>query len=75
MYPELPRLVAAVRAAGASGACLSGAGSTIIAFAESMASLTRIEAAFLAVAGDVDLAGRVEIVAPRNAGAVVVSRD
>ena len=45
--------------AGALGACLSGAGSTILAFADSMAGITRIEAAFFAAAADLDLAGRV----------------
>ena len=35
VYPELPALVAAARNAGALGACLSGAGSTVIAFADS----------------------------------------
>jgi homoserine kinase len=33
-YPELSELVAAARAAGALGACLSGAGSTIAAFVD-----------------------------------------
>jgi homoserine kinase len=66
-------LVDAAREAGAIGACLSGAGSTIIAFSDSMAVITRIEAAFTAVAADRDLPGRVAIVAPRNAGAKVVS--
>lgn len=73
VYPQLPRLVAAARQAGALGACLSGAGSTIIAFSDSMATITRIEGAFLAVAGDEDFAGRVEVVMPRNAGARVVA--
>lgn len=71
VYPELTALVEGARGAGAIGACLSGSGSSIIAFADSVAAMTRIEAAFLAAAGDADLAGRVEIVPPRNAGATV----
>lgn len=72
-YPQLPILVAAAREAGAIGACLSGAGSSVIAFTDSMAVIARIEAAFTAVAADRDLPGRVAIVAPRNAGARVLS--
>lgn len=75
IYPQLPRLVEAAREAGALGACLSGAGSTVIAFADSMAGFTRIEAAFAAVAADADLPGRVAVVEPRNAGAKVVKLD
>ena len=71
VYPQLPQLVAAARDAGALGACLSGAGSTIIAFADALSTLTRIEGAFRAAAADLDLPGRVELVAPRNAGARV----
>jgi homoserine kinase len=73
-YPQLPRLVDAARRAGALGACLSGAGSTILAFADSMAGITRIEAAFVATAADTDLPGRVTVVEPRNTGARVVAR-
>ena len=72
-YPQLPRLVQAARDAGALGACLSGAGSTILAFADSMADITRIEAAFAAVAADTDLPGRIAVVQPRNHGARVVA--
>lgn len=72
-YPQLPLLVAAAREAGALGAALSGAGSTVIAFSDSVATLSRIEAAFLAVAANGDLPGRVEIVSPRNGGATVVA--
>jgi homoserine kinase len=75
IYPQLPRMVEAARTAGALGACLSGAGSTILAFADSMAGITRIEAAFFAASADVDLPGRVLVVEPRNAGARVVSRS
>lgn len=71
VYPQLPGLVGAARDAGALGACLSGAGSAIIAFADTLTGLTRIEAAFRAAAADLDLAGRVELLAPRNAGARV----
>ena len=71
VFPQLPALVAAARDAGALGACLSGAGSTVIAFADSLSGLTRIEGAFRAAAADLDLPGRVELVAPRNTGARV----
>jgi homoserine kinase len=72
-YPALPRLVDAARNAGALGACLSGAGSTILAFADSMTVIARIEAAFRAAAADTDVDGRIEVVSPRNAGAQVVA--
>lgn len=75
VYPQLPRLVEAARDAGALGACLSGAGSTIIAFTDSMAAITRIEAAFAAVAADTDLPGKVTVVEPRREGARVLSTD
>ncbi len=72
IYPQLPRLVADARAAGAIGACLSGAGSSIIAFADTAIAIGRIGSAFRAAAADTDLPGRVEVVAPRNAGARVL---
>jgi homoserine kinase len=71
-YPQLPLLVAAARSAGALGACLSGSGSTILAFADSMSDITRIEAAFLAVAAEHDLPGVVRVMEPSDAGARVV---
>ena len=74
VYPELPRLVEAAREAGAIGACLSGAGSTILAFADAVSTITRIEAAYRAVSADTELPGRTLVVAPRNIGARVVSR-
>ena len=72
VYPALPYLTAAARAAGAIGACLAGSGSTVIAFGDSLSTLTAIESAFMATAADLDLPGVVRIVAPRGAGAVVV---
>jgi len=38
-----------------------------------LATISRIEAALLAVAANEDLPGKVVVVAPRNAGATVVS--
>jgi homoserine kinase len=73
IYPQLPRMVADARAAGALGACLSGAGSAIVAFTDKVSGVARIESAFRAAAGDSDLPGRVEVVAPRNAGARVIA--
>ena len=75
IYPQLPRLVDAARSAGALGACLSGAGSTILAFADTAEAASQIEAAFTAAATGMDLAGRVAIVQLRNAGGRVVNRS
>lgn len=72
VFPALPRLTAAARGAGALGACLAGSGSTVIAFGDSLRVLTAIESAFMAAAAELDLPGSVQIVSPRNAGAVVI---
>ena len=72
VFPQLPRLVEAARKAGALGACLSGAGSTVLAFSDSVRTITRIEAAFSAVAADTDLPGRIAVASPRNFGAQIV---
>jgi homoserine kinase len=74
IYPQLPGLVEAARSAGALGACLSGAGSTVLAFADSAAATPRIEAALSATAADGDLPGRTAVVDLRNLGARVVDR-
>jgi homoserine kinase len=74
-FPQLPALVAAARSAGAVGACLSGAGSSILAFADSPDAVSRIEAAFIAAAESCELPGRTEVVLPRNAGARVEAVD
>lgn len=73
VYPQLPRLISDARQAGAIGACLSGAGSTVIAFSDSLSAIAAIEGAFRAAAADTDLPGRIEVVAPRNAGAAVIA--
>jgi homoserine kinase len=71
-FPQLPRFVADARSAGALGACLSGAGSTIVAFTDTVAGVTRLESAFRAASADTELPGRILVVAPRNAGAKIV---
>jgi homoserine kinase len=71
-YPQLTQFIEAARRAGAIGACLSGAGSTILAFSDSVRTITRIEAAFGAAAADTDLPGRIAVVSPRNLGAHLV---
>ncbi len=67
-YPELPRLTGAARAAGALGAFLSGAGSTVLAFVAAGADPGPVEAALVSAAAELRLAGRSAIVAPRNHG-------
>ena len=71
-YPQFPRLVADAVAAGAIGACLSGAGSAVISFTDTLAGVARIESAFRAAAADTDLPGRIDVIAPRNAGARIL---
>ncbi len=74
-YPLLPVLVAAARTAGAIGACLAGAGSTIAAFTlGSDADGARIGSALAQVAVEHNLPGAVRVVHARNEGARVLER-
>jgi len=73
-FPQLPRLIQSALDAGAIGACLSGAGSTVIAFSDSVRTITRIEGAFTAASVDTDLPGKNVVVSPRNQGAQVIDR-
>ena len=75
VYPELPELVAAARAAGALGACLSGAGSTIVAFVDASdeTAADRVAAAFRATATRLSQPGRLLALRPATAGARVSS--
>jgi homoserine kinase len=75
VYPELPELVAAAGAAGALGACLSGAGSTIVAFVDGSdeAAADRVAAAFRATAARLSQPGRLLALKPAVAGAGVSS--
>jgi homoserine kinase len=71
IYRELPRLIAAARGAGALGACLSGAGSTIIAFVEDERGASDVTSAMIREAGAAGLAGSARTVRPRAAGATI----
>ena len=71
-YPQLPRLTGAARAAGALGAFLSGAGSTVLAFVAPGADAAPVEAALREAAEAVGLDGRLAVVTPRNAGPEIV---
>ncbi len=70
VFPELPRLIAAARAAGALGACLSGAGSTILAFADRSGLAAEVASALEREAGSAGLAGRSMVVRPRPQGVI-----
>ena len=72
VYPELPVLVAAARRAGALGACMSGAGSSVIAFADSETLAARLAVALEAAAQEAGLPGHSLVVRPRARGAFVV---
>jgi homoserine kinase len=72
VFPELPEMVLAAREAGALGACLSGAGSTIIAFCASDAEAARVAAAMSVRATSLGLDGRGVTARPRASGARVV---
>jgi homoserine kinase len=73
VYPELPALVAAARAAGALGACLSGAGSTVIAFSRDPSAAATIAAAMERRALELGMTGRALVQAARAEGARVVA--
>lgn len=73
-YPELPALIEAALAAGARGACLSGAGPTVIAFSDDAAAAATIAAAMERRAQALGLTGRAAVQAVRAEGAYV-TRD
>lgn len=75
VFPELPALVAAARSAGALGACLSGAGSSVIAFADELPVLDEVGDALAREAASLGLPGRVRPVALRGAGPIVVEAE
>lgn len=72
-YPELPELIAAALAAGASGACMSGAGPTVIAFSDDAAAAATIAAAMERRAQALRMPGRAAVQAARAAGALVIA--
>ena len=76
VYPELPELVGAARSAGALGACLAGAGSTVVAFVDSTdeSAADRVGAAFRATAARLGQPGRLAVLNPVAGGARVTSR-
>ncbi len=59
LFPQLPALIDAAQQAGAYGAALSGAGSTVLAFS-SRDRATSVRDAFFKLAGESGLRGRVE---------------
>ncbi len=75
VYPELPKLVAAAREAGALGACLAGAGSTVVAFVDATdeSAADRVGAAFRSTATSLGQAGRLQAINPRADGTRVTS--
>jgi len=75
-YPELPALVAAARDAGAIGACLAGAGSTVVAFVDgsSETAADRVGAAFRATAARLSQPGCLLAIKPTATGARMSSR-
>lgn len=72
VYPELPGVVAAARAAGALGASMSGAGSSVIAFADEPERAAEVGAAMARWAAANGLPGRAVLARPRSVGAFVV---
>lgn len=75
VYPELPHLVAAARAAGALGACLAGAGSTVVAFVDAAdeSAADHVGAAFRTTAIRLNQPGRLLALNTQPAGARVSS--
>ena len=75
VYPELPAIVAAARAAGAIGACLAGSGSTVAAFVAADGPVDEVGDAMQAASQELGLAGVVALMWPQPVGARVVDTD
>jgi homoserine kinase len=76
VYRELPELVAAARTAGALGACLAGAGSTVVAFVDATdeSAADRVGAGFRSTAARLGQPGRLQVIKPSPTGAHASSR-
>lgn len=74
-YPELPELIEAALSAGAMGACMSGAGPTVIAFHDDPAAAATIAAAMERRAQAQGMTGRAAVHALRAEGARVIPAD
>jgi len=76
VYKELPELIAAARSAGAIGACLAGAGSTVVAFIDSNdeSSADHVGAALRAAGSRLGQPGRLAVLSPTPTGAHAASR-
>jgi len=72
LFPHLTPMTEAARSAGAIGACLSGAGPTILALADPAQSAA-VERAYAAVAAEHAVQGRIVTLSPTNRGAYLVS--
>ncbi|MEO8625543.1 MAG: homoserine kinase, partial [Candidatus Limnocylindrales bacterium] len=72
-FQALPDLVAAAMRAGALGASLSGAGSTVIALCTDPDTAAQVAAAFTSAAQSSGVEGRASVVRPAAAGARLVS--
>jgi homoserine kinase len=72
-FPQLPELVAAARSAGALGAALSGAGSTVIALCDDAGVAERVGSAMAETAARLGLEGRAAVVRPASDGARVIA--
>jgi homoserine kinase len=68
LFPHLTPMTDAARGAGAVGACLSGAGPTILALSDP-SEAAAVEAAYASVAAEHAVAGRVVTLLPTNLGA------
>jgi homoserine kinase len=74
-YPELPAMIAAARTAGSIGACLAGAGSTVIAFVpeDSASTIAAVGRSLRDEATRLHLRGRLVRLSPQPDGARVAS--
>jgi homoserine kinase len=71
-FEALPRLVDAAREAGALGACLSGSGSTVVAFVAPGGPVEAVSRAFESAGKETATPGRVVVTRPRAAGVKVL---
>ena len=74
-FPALPELIAAATAAGALGASLSGAGSSVIALCDGLESAGVVAAALEVAAANAGIDGRTPVVRPTPSGARLMGAE